>query len=1256
MSNILNLIRPVLGTDGNVTYTSLYKFPINKGAKKKFALGKEDYIKVSFSTHHELSLKIGDGIDDDGIGIYKLSKIYKPVYDEKTESYKYDLQLDAYYILWANVKMIYNPSVSAGELAFGLTGRLDLHAELLKGNLKANGFKYRGLDFVTIIDTNNVKNEAKLVECDGTDIISYLNTLCDENHFNCEWWVIQNKIYFGKCEFDNDNATELGYLNDVSFEIGKNCNAMKANDSKDEFANRIYVFGGTNNITGRYRKNLIYTASNVSDYKTGQKLIKDSSRPLFARYFKDSEKSQISYSLNKTLYCSVSNRIDQADFEIDAYSYPCGGYFDISSIRITPTLRDKNGAVVQASSDMKFESYVNVTGHNSISDKGAEVIGYSQKTDSISNGTMSLDSFSVSDNDVLGLVNFKHSVYIYIDIDYETYKNTIGTVEFNVTGSIIFNPSRPKINTKLKYNGTEYDVLINPDMKSSTDMEILLPAGLSMSVLDNYTLPHILSGRIPASQFTASEGENNDDLVYQGTVQKRLMLPAGTPYIQMDNTLTPEQIKVAILTYDDIYPRFDGQKITSVSSVDYENPDSDGDIIEKYPLFTIGDSALVFDENSIMDDTTPKIKFQTGNLAGNSFKVDFNGIVNGESRFVIKHDKDLDLPNSILCPTVGDEYVLDNIDPAYYFTDGAGTLEDKAEQELLEQGEKDAKDILNIDDVFDCTMKGDVIKKSSISYLVGQKVTLVNSAFFSAGTRVSRVIGYEINLDKPFDAPVYSIGNSVKYSLIADLESKIEKVKYNGNTYYYGGSTSGTSGVSSIYVVNKSDSTKLSDTNVMSSLKTIEEIEDRIESNALSKNHDDSTKYSLGVGKDLTVVGNSSIDGDSSIKGNQNIIGNSDVGGNNTIHGDQTVDGSNTVNGRSTLKDDLTVGQYTSGIGGSGSKIDKYGNSEMESLTIRRFLEVPEIRFNRTTYVQGDTIQSCAGGQIKSITIEKDSNGNDSNTGTIELRLEDNDIGEFDVDDICISIFCNLLDSSQNAVLTVDDGLGNRTVKGFATSMFRITSVSGERNEILTYSLRGISDRWTTSYHPQPLSTIAQRGNFIKVERQSLNISGIFPKPYLRIMHDVNYWEFSASMIGCQFGNMENLAILGINMTGYSAYLNNIYMNGTISQFESIEPKMTFNGGGDNQIAEGQTKLMQATITNGYGMDITDRYPYWKITRDTGDVAADNIWNAQATIENGEFYLTNSATVDDLGGKESALYTVTASDGISNPVTETISL
>lgn len=205
----------------------------------------------------------------------------------------------------------------------------------------------------------------------------------------------------------------------------------------------------------------------------------------------------------------------------------------------------------------------------------------------------------------------------------------------------------------------------------------------------------------------------------------------------------------------------------------------------------------------------------------------------------------------------------------------------------------------------------------------------------------------------------------------------------------------------------------------------------------LRKDQDESTPFNFGVGKNLTVSGKSTLN-DTTFNNLLQIIG-----------------------GALGTKDFAT--SIIQGIG-KGWNVDATGNAEMESLKIRSILEVPEIRFNRTTYIQGDNIQSCAGGQIKSVTVDKDSSGNNLNTGTIELKIEDSDVGEFKVDDICISIFCNILNTLLNAIATIDDGLGNRTIKGFATSIFRITSVSGERNEILTYALRGISERWTTLY------------------------------------------------------------------------------------------------------------------------------------------------------------------------------------------------
>ncbi len=1116
MSKILNLIRPVLGTDGNVTYTSLCKFPINSGAKKKFTLGKEDYIKVSFSTHDELSLNIGDGIDDDDIGVYKLKKRYKPTYDESTHSYKYDLQFDSYYMLWANILMVYNPSVAAGELSFGLTGRLELHSELLKSNLKANGFKYRGLDFFVVIDSANVKNEAKLVECDGTDIISYLNTLCDKDHFNCEWWVVKNIIYFGKCEYDN--TTNDGYYNDVEFEIGKNCSSMKANETQDEFANRIYVFGGTNNITGRYRKKLVYKVSDVVDYNSTQKIIKDSSRPLFAYYFKSQEKANKSYSVTNSVgYNVIHNGVQSNDFHVkfDFNSFPCGGLIDFSGIKCGIQLFDANNNVVAPSSTFNYTLDIYVVGQkNSV----PTTINHITKTGAVADLTKLTDTISISDEDCKGFAFPYISFNFSTDIDASTYTN-IKRAVWNFSGNALFSLNSPVINTKLGYNGSVHDVVINHDNSSSTDMNILLPAGLSIPVLGEYTLPNIITGKVPSSQFTAAEGETNNDLVYQGTIQKRLMLPVGTPYIQTDKNLTPEQIKIAILTYDDIYPRFNGQKITSVSSVDHEEKDGNGDITAKYPIYTVGDKNLAFDKNCILENTTPMIIFQTGLLAGNSLSLTYLGTTDGEAQFRIEHDDKLDLPNSMVKPAVGDEYVLYNIDTSYYFADGAGTLEDKAEQELLEQGEKDAKDILNLEDTFDCSMISNVMKKDNISYQIGQKVTLRNNNYFATGTRDSRVIGYEVCLDKPYDNPVYSIGNSVKYSLVADLENKIDKLKFNGGTYY-GVSGGSNSSSYSIYVVNKSDTTKLSDVNVMSSLRTIQELDDR----ALSKQHDDVAKGVVDFQKGIKINGNAITDivkSSDAVQDTDTLIMSAAKALATMMRKDidEHTDNSLGVGKNFKVEGDTQFGpNYVEGITGMGGKIDKDANAELESLTLRRFLQVPEIDYNRVDIKVGDKWRAPGGGVIKSV---------DTDNKIVTLKLEDGEIGAVEVGDICMGIFHSTT-TTENSTSNVDDSKGNRTFAGFFTCYFHITEVLDTNHTQFKYELRPSDDNWKLSFAPCEAMNFVAYGNFANVTRQ---ISVYETTTYTRMLVVQNTGEFILNYIAMQYGNLTNLNIFVFYMT-----------------------------------------------------------------------------------------------------------------------------
>ena len=115
---------------------------------------------------------------------------------------------------------------------------------------------------------------------------------------------------------------------------------------------------------------------------------------------------------------------------------------------------------------------------------------------------------------------------------------------------------------------------------------------------------------------------------------------------------------------------------------------------------------------------------------------------------------------------------------------------------------------------------------------------------------------------------------------------------------------------------------------------------------------------------------------------------------------------------------------------------------------------------------------------------------------------------------------------------------------------------------------------------------------------------------YERYLTDVNNWEFSKDMIAAQFGDLTNLNIFGFNMKGYSAYLNNIYMSGTIEQFENMGRKMYIDQSLDGHMAADETETVTIQIMDGYMQDHTSEYSF-KVERDTGDTASDAVWNAK---------------------------------------------
>lgn len=226
---------------------------------------------------------------------------------------------------------------------------------------------------------------------------------------------------------------------------------------------------------------------------------------------------------------------------------------------------------------------------------------------------------------------------------------------------------------------------------------------------------------------------------------------------------------------------------------------------------------------------------------------------------------------------------------------------------------------------------------------------------------------------------------------------------------------------------------------------------------------------------------------------------------------------------------------FASGLTGFGAKIFDTGHGEFESMFIRRFLEVPELRYNRVMVTLGDKWRAPGAGIIETV---------DTGTKTCTLKLEDGEIGAVAVGDICMGIYHNI---TGNATEDYDDGKGNRRFAGFCTVYFTITEVTGERNETFKYQLRPTSSSWSSSFDPFEMMTFVAYGSFTNTERQT---SVYETRTYTRMLWKQNTWEISAVNVALQYGDLSNLNIFGLNMDGYSMYLNNIYMTGIIKQIK----------------------------------------------------------------------------------------------------------
>lgn len=383
-------------------------------------------------------------------------------------------------------------------------------------------------------------------------------------------------------------------------------------------------------------------------------------------------------------------------------------------------------------------------------------------------------------------------------------------------------------------------------------------------------------------------GYKNDadaDITKDGVVEKRLMLPNSAEcsdknkqllaengfelkngYIQVSG-LREDQYVEGVTTNDDIYPRnlIKTSKVTSYEKdVEDESTPEEGDFIKR-TFYRVNSLSIInedgektgdmaFRKSYILSGKNLHIVFQSGSLNGMDFECEFNpdGVeeilkdddgnpilkdgkeqINPKSQvfeIVANEDYGRFLPDTTLHPKEGDTFVLYN----WNSTKLGDTLVSAASNELLTDAIKDLKKSMIDPTTYTCTAEANYSYNQGRGNLhgVGDRVNLYNKGYGDS-YRASRIIGYEFCLDIPYDGAKYYVGEKPSYSRLNAMESKIEELVYNGQSYLNGNGGGG----KSIYIIKSYDKTAPTDYNVYSA-KAVDE-------QRLNKLKDDTAKGTI---------------------------------------------------------------------------------------------------------------------------------------------------------------------------------------------------------------------------------------------------------------------------------------------------------------------------------------------------------------------------------------------------------------------------
>lgn len=342
---------------------------------------------------------------------------------------------------------------------------------------------------------------------------------------------------------------------------------------------------------------------------------------------------------------------------------------------------------------------------------------------------------------------------------------------------------------------------------------------------------------IPKGYFTGADA----DVTTDGVATDYLMLPnkevdsdgfyAKDGYLENVNVVKNDKQAIeGVVMFEDEYPKVEC-RVSRIKTYD-STVDNDDGTKTTQTFWQVGSTdsfAESFEASWIKSNLTLGIKFTSGALMGMEFDVSFK-IIDKENFFeIVANDTyGRTLPDSVMCPKVGDKFFLYNWDA----TKIADTdLIPTAQLSLFDRAKQYYQKTMISNSNFTCTMDGDKFYNDGTYdyHPLGEQVKLINDMFAHVDAdgkhyRNSRIIGMEIPLDIPYDHPQYTVGEKAATSRLGKLEDKVDSIKVNG--MQIGGTGSGNGG--GVYVIGMNDTTPASDSNVYSARRSRMEFVSRL--------------------------------------------------------------------------------------------------------------------------------------------------------------------------------------------------------------------------------------------------------------------------------------------------------------------------------------------------------------------------------------------------------------------------------------------